>query len=495
MKADSKTLEKLFLIFLGILFVYYLFLASNTPFLGEDESIYHYEGQLLSQSKYPSFFATGNPNVIPIFMPLFYASLFSILGSSLALAKISSTFLGFLTILLVYLIGKKINIYVGIFASGVLLSIVLFTHYMLIAYVDVPIAFFSALFTYALLKMDSFKKAMLTGIILALSFYAKDSGFFLFTVLISYAALLYVKEKNTKYLKLSLVAAVISIILFVPFLVRNIYYFKYPYSLAFNIFFPNLTSSSISSSFLPQLSNLFDFAGAFGWIALVLAVLGSAYVAFNPEKFKHKEAFLSLFILLLFIVVYTIGYFSGKVILAESRYLLILFPQMSLLGGYFMWSIKEKSKYSMIILIPIFLFGFYSSISIANSTASSTRYPSNYIEALQWIKSNTQENSIIFTAYGGSVRYYADRDIVWSSIKEFPQLMTTQNSTYIYDVLKNSNVSYILIWRSIISQDYIIPGSNIAGVFTYNFLNTVSSDSKHFNSTYQNQDNVIFKLL
>jgi hypothetical protein len=279
-------------------------------------------------------------------------------------------------------------------------------------------------------------------------------------------------------------------------LMRNIYYYNYPYSLAFDIFFPSPASSAISSSYIPQLSTIFDFAGAFGWIALILTIFGSTYVVLNSEKFKHKEAFLSVFILLTFIVVYTVGYLSKIVVLSDPRYLLILFPQLSIIGGYFMWALKEKNKYFIIILIPIFLFGIYSSMVTANSVSSSVRFPSDYTDALNWIKTKTPKDSIIFTAYGGSVRYFADRNNVWSSsIKEFPDMMATTNSTYIYNVLKNNNVSYILIWNQIISQNYIIPGSNIAGVFTYNFLNTVNNDNKHFNVTYQNQNDIIFKLL
>lgn len=487
-------IELIFISFLIVLGIYYMYLATQTAFLGEDESAYYYEGQLFSQSQYPTF-SSGNPNVLVAFVPLFYASLFLVFGSSLALAKIASVIFGFLTIILVYLVGKRINIYVGIFASGILLTMVIFTQYMLLAYVDVPIAFFSALFIYAALRMDSVKRAIVVGIILALAFYTKESGFFLFIAMITYAVLLYVKEKNTRYLKLSLLAAIISLIIFASFIIRNVYLYKYPYFFMFNIFFSNPSVSSISSSFLIQLSSISDFAGAFGWIALILVILGSTYIVLNPEKFKYKAAFLSVFTLLIFVLVYTVGYLLGKISIDDPRYLLILFPQIALAGGYFMWALKEKNKYFLLIMIPIFLFGVYSSVATANSIASSTRFPSNYIDALKWIGTNTPKDSIIFTAYGGSVRYFADRSIVWSYIKEFPTLMTTQNSTYIYDILKKNNVSYILIWNGIISQNYIIQGSNIAGVFTYNFLNTVNGDSKHFNATYQNADDIIFKLL
>jgi len=494
MKIDTKLLEKVFLIFLAILFIYYLFLASKTNFLGEDESFYYYEGQLFSQSQYPTFLRLGTSNVFAVFVPLFYASLFSIFGSSLVLAKMISTLFGFLTIIVVYLIGKKINFYVGFFASGILLSMMLFTNFMLIAYVDVPTAFFSILIFYAALKMDSVKSAILTGAILALSFYTKDSEFFLAVVLILYSILIYIKEKNVKYLKLSLIAVMISIILFSPYVIKNIYYYNYPnflaFNIIFNIFFHIPSPHSVTQSFIQQISSISDFAGALGWIATIFAIFGTVYIILNPKRLEHRITLLSVLAILTFLSYLTITMF-----VSESRYLLIIFPQIALIGGYFMWALKEKNKYTLLILIPIFLLGVYSSIIIADSTSSSVRFPSNYTDALKWIKTNTPKDSIIFTTYGGSVRYFAGRDIMWSSMKEFPTLMTTQNSTYIYDTLKKYNVSYILIWNQVISQDYIVPGSNIAGLFTYNFLNVVNSDSNHFSSAYQNQDDIIFKLL
>ena len=108
-------------------------------------------------------------------------------------------------------------------------------------------------------------------------------------------------------------------------------------------------------------------------------------------------------------------------------------------------------------------------------------------------KTNTKEDSIVFTAYGGSLDYFAERNVIWV-IDEFPDVMHTSNSTYIHDTLKKYNISYILIWRGIVAQDYIVPQSNLIGAFTYNFVNVVSQDQENFDAVFQNQDNIIFKL-
>jgi hypothetical protein len=149
----------------------------------------------------------------------------------------------------------------------------------------------------------------------------------------------------------------------------------------------------------------------------------------------------------------------------------------------------------LVIIIPILIFGLYSSAIVAVSTSQSQRFPTNYVEALTWIKGNTPKGSLIFTTYGGTTRYFAERNNFWQNVNEFPDVMTTTNSTFIYQTLRKYNISYILIWRGVLAQDYIIPQSNIAGVFTYNFLNTVVNDTQHFSVTYQNQDNIVLKLV
>ncbi len=139
------------------------------------------------------------------------------------------------------------------------------------------------------------------------------------------------------------------------------------------------------------------------------------------------------------------------------------------------------------------VFSLYSGIITAVNTSNTSRYPQSYIEALTWINENTPEDSIIFTTYSGSVKYFAERDNVWN-INEFPEIMKSTNSTYIYETLKKYDVSYILIWRSLVSQDIVVPGSNILGVFTNNFVDKVLNDKDHFDIAYQNSDNVALKL-
>ena len=160
-------MEMIFVIFLIVIGIYYIYLSTQTAFLAEDEATYFSLGKELSNLQYPTTDSSNNAITAPLFIPLLYSALFMILGASLILAKVITAIFGILTLIVVYLIGKKINFYVGIFSVFILLSITLFTQFMLIAYVDVPIAFFSALSVYMISRIDSKKSSILAGLVIA----------------------------------------------------------------------------------------------------------------------------------------------------------------------------------------------------------------------------------------------------------------------------------------------------------------------------------------
>jgi hypothetical protein len=229
-----------------------------------------------------------------------------------------------------------------------------------------------------------------------------------------------------------------------------------------------------------------NYYDTFGYISLVLVIIGSIYVLL----LKEKKLYLPILLIALFLLAFN---YRGSSQIMDPRHLSIIFPQFAIIGAFLLDKIYERNNKAVFIIIAIVIFSVYSSVTLALATSSGQRYPQDYIQAMSWIKTNTPNNSKVFTAYTGSLSYYADRSNVWI-IDEFPNVMTTQNSTYIYNTLKSYNISYVLVWRGILADKYIIPESNLLGAFTYNFLQVVSNDTKHFNVTYQNQDNIIFKL-
>jgi len=363
---------------------------------------------------------------------------------------------------------------------------------MFIVYVEIPIAFFSVLATYFFLTLNSVKKAILTGTILALSFYTKQTGLFLIAGLVIYAIFL----KDKKYFKLTLIAILISIILSSAYLIRNIIFYKYPYVYFLNYFFQRPETESAWEGVTAQMlsSPMFtiqSYTSNMGWLLVTLIIFSISW--FLVSKKVPKDQLLFLILSFSFLTLYYIFYFSNLSV-TEPRNLFIIFPQLSLLGGFFLWKLKNYYKYSFLLILLIVILSLQAGLTTAINTSSSQRYPDDYIEALKWINQNTNNNSIILTTYSGSVKYFANRDTIWG-IKELPDLMLNSNSTYIYEIMKKYNVSYILVWRGVLSDRFIIPESNLIGVFTYNFLENIINDDTHFNITHQNQNNIIFEVL
>ncbi len=494
--VNNKNIEIVFLIAIIILSVFNVYLASKTAFLGEDEALYNYLGEQISELKYDAY-AAGKQNIAPPFMPVLYSTMFLIFGSYLSVAKAVTAILGFLTLLMVYIIGRKINIYVGIFSVAILLLMTLFAHMSMLTYVDVPTAFFSVLLTYMVVNLDSNKKAVTLGVLMGVSYFVKVSTVYIIMIFMLYSVYLFISKKNRQHFRLSLISLGVSVLVILPIILRNITLYNYPFFIVLDILFPasyGVGWTGIGALTLSQVIDLNFFVSAFEWIPLVLSIFGSIYV-FSERKKTPAIIQFSTMLFLLFVLMFTVLYSLGKTI-AESRYLLIIFPQLALTGGYFLYELKERNKYLLILLLPLVAFAFYSNVSVGLATSESTRFPANYIQALEWVKNNSPQDALIFTTYGGSVRNYAHRDNIWVEISEFAKIMTTDNATYVHDILKRYNVSYVVIWRGVVAESYVVPHANLAGVFSYQFVRATTTNATDvFKSVYQNEDNIVLQVV
>jgi hypothetical protein len=499
MSKYDKYVEMSFILFIIVLGFFYVYLASNTQMLGEDEGGYVKQAKDFASMTYPADPYGYVPSPL---MPLFYSISFLAFGYSLGAAKAVVALMGMLTLLMVYLFCKRVDktSFLGVNAFGlasvsILLTITYFTHFMLIAYTEIPIALFSILIVYVLMDMKDTKSAVLVGSIMGISYYVRNTTPLIFpAALIIFALVRYFTKKDKQFLKLSFIACLVAAALIAPFVLRNIALFNFPYIEGLNSFFkPNVTLFPAweTSDIIKSLSISTNFFDVFGYIALFLGIFGIVYLL----QEKNEKMFFMTSLLALFLLVFFIRTALGTGI-GDPRYFSVVFPEVALIGGYFISKVSAVRKYLPLILVMFFVYSVITSASIAVSTQQSQRYPSNYVDALNWLKQNTAPSNLIFTAYGGSVNYFAGRNSIWASnMNDFPDIMHSTNSTYIYDRLKSYNVSYILVWRGVLSSDWIIPQSNLIGVFTYNFVTQVDNDKTHFNATYSNQDNFIYKLL
>lgn len=488
--------EQLPLIFLLILGIVYGYFALTTNLLGEDEVVYVDLAKSFAKGIYPSWWGRQPVNYSPL-LSFIFTPFFFIFGPSLAIAKLIVSIFGIASLFMTYKLCKKMipddrwGLF-GVFSMFMLLSIPLFSHFILLSYNEIPIAFFSILFLYVFLDLKDKKHALYLGIVISLAFYMKASAIFFPATLVLFALF----RRNKTLIKLSILVLIVFAIGITPFILRNLYLYQYPGVEGLNFFFKTplisaqwvYDAAKTISPVTPGMINPFDI---FSMITFSIGVFGIVYSILS----RDSNMAMPIFMLCLFIIIFSITNTLG-ILITEPRYFSIIYPQLAIVGGFFLYKTSKEWKYATyILLIVIIIFSMNTSFSMAYSTSTNQRYPNDYIKALQFIKQNSEPEDLVFTAYGGSVSYYADRRNVWA-MDEFPEIMTTKNSTYVWDMLRNKyNVSFIFIWRGIFAEDYIIPGSNIIGVFTSNFYTVVSNDKEHFQMVYSNANEAIWEVL
>lgn len=347
LKDIEKNIQLIFIIFLIVLGIFYIYLAFNTSMLGEDEATYFYVGKEISQGNLPLYIA-NLPLTIPLFVPLAYSIPFILFGSSLGLAKAITAIFGILTILTVYLIGKKINIWFGLFSALLLLSLPFFSHFSLISYVEIPIAFFSAIIIYIFLNMRNYKDSILAGVVLCLSFLTKASGLVLIMAALIYAVFFYLARKDKKYFKLTLIAIVIAALFSSALALRNLIAFHYPFFEGLNLFF-ELPKQYESPSWIGEITKtisqkvaLQDYFSLFGIPLFFLIIFGFSYFAVELPKSDDKNIKLFLMTSIIFLIFLILFIYLSSTTGVDPRYFSIVFPQIALIGGYFLYQMKEK---------------------------------------------------------------------------------------------------------------------------------------------------------
>jgi 4-amino-4-deoxy-L-arabinose transferase-like glycosyltransferase len=464
--------------------------------LGEDEWIYMELGENFANLTYPAHNLNGGASAIPPLVSLLYAIPFIVLGANLWLAKIITALFAVGTLIVTYLFGRELSpdnkkfSVAGIAAVSLILTSSLFSNMSMLAYVDVPIAFFSMLYAYLFTKTKSLKSAIALGAIGGVAFFMKVSSFILPMSLFIYALFMYFQDKDFKKLKYFMISIATTAAMVAAFALRNMLLFSYPYVEGLNLLFKAPPDAIYwgGADITKILSPTVDIMGTFSTASIFFFVIGLIYAYLT----KNKKAIFPLLITALFFALYFMRDFLGMGI-GDARYFIIIFPQFALIGGYLFSALSERNKYFILATVAVLALGFYISFSTMLGTSQSVRYPSNYVEALTWLKSNTDPSATVFTAYSGSVHYFANRNSIWA-VSNFPDIMTATNSTDIHNMLKAYNISYILVWRGIVAENYIVPESNLIGAFTTNFVNTVYNDNTSFTSVYQNQDNIIFKV-
>lgn len=182
-------------------------------------------------------------------------------------------------------------------------------------------------------------------------------------------------------------------------------------------------------------------------LGMVMFPLIIIYNSAKEKKFKLKTSEITLvFWLLLISVLLTQG----------LRFILLFSVPVIVCGGYAFGSLLEmalqKDKIIIVIILGFALLYAYSGISNAVEIAKYPPENENWLEAMEWIKENTDENSMIATwwDYGHLISYYGRTNHADGAhcpeyecqiydhndrIQDMGKILTTNNETEAKDIL------------------------------------------------------------
>jgi len=491
--VNEDFLGTVFVFFCIILFSLYVSFTTRVQVLGEDEVGYWRTAKEIYEHRFTGFTFDGQPMTAPLMLPILSAMLFPIFGEQLFVLKAISTIFGLLAVISMYYAVKKVKgIMPAILTTSLMMAIMLFSHFLLIAYVETMIVFFSSFIILMMTKERTLRNAVILGTAIALALFAKNSAMLLFPVVFLY--FIWAKE-HKEHKRFILVAMLIPIAIWSLFIVHNLMVYRIPAIFMLDDIWFRIFGNPYPATSLPEFKSvarvvLPDLVPNIGAIPMLFMCIGFFY-AYNETEKITKISFFAIAIFILASAFYSFSY--------EVRYVAIIFPFLVFMVSGYWNGIKEYTqkinKKWVFYLVTLVLTAYFirESFNTVQATSNMQRWQPQYIEGLYWIRNNTSPDATIFTAYGGSVYYYADRNYTWVTSK-FPEIMRSNDTQTIYNDLLEQKVDYIYIWQGIIGADYVLPASNLYGIFSYNFLNEIQNDPMHFTQVYANEIGVIFKV-
>ncbi len=304
-------------------------------------------------------------------VPFFYGLIFKVFGESRIYIQIFTTLLFSLSTVLTYLIGKKLwNADTGFYAGLMLLGIPYLYSQVPLMLVDVPAMFFLLLAIFSFLSVLEKGKAwriLLSAVAIALAFYSKYSMWLMLSVLIV-IALTY--RSALPDLKTSV------------YLYRIIYILGVTVLLIGTVFAYNFDSMSEQISLLlayqkPGLRRWGEsFLSTFFFQIHPLISLAAAYSVYEAWR-KKDISYLGVIWLVAFVFFFRIR---------RIRYIIMVFPMLTLMASYGLQRIGQKAAVRFIVLsvvafsIAVGVFGYLP--FLRKNSAANIERAGRYLDSL-----------------------------------------------------------------------------------------------------------------
>lgn len=377
----------------------------------------------------PKFFAYGNFPLYLLaaagFVFSFFDPVFSQYGGIHIVGRAISVLFDTGSIIIVYLLGLTLfNRKVGVFAS-LLYAFSVFPIQLSHFYaVDTLLNFFMLsflLFLILFVKKQKTKLAILGGVLLGLSLATKISALFLMIPLFMSFIIVLAKHPTKKvfsrtllhYILITIVAAFIFFVT-QPYALINFDEFIKQTSLQSRMgsdpfVFPYTLQYVGKIPYLYELKNIFLFG--MGPVIATICFAGILFAGYKLLKDFKKQ------IIPLLILSYGLFYFLvfGKFAVGWMRYMLPVYPILSLFGGYLLFETtqklnkitKDKTVNKLLLLLFLLVVSIYPFSFLSIYTKPNTR-----IQATEWMEKNIPPGSTIAVEHwddalpvGGGGRY------------------------------------------------------------------------------------------
>ncbi len=326
---DEKTDKFLIalIVVISVLRILSVFTISNNDLIFDESSYMNIARGLTEGLDYGYIPGEGYSDAYrPPVYPLTVSFFFSMFGSNEFVARTVSSVFGVLSILVIYFLGKELyGKRIGLLSSLILSSVPTYWFYSSKALVEGMFIFLVTLFLYTFYSSLGKKKYMIpSGILLGLIFLTKYTGgvlvvFFVLFILIWKRDLL-----KSKYLYLSLIAALLTI---VPWISFNLRVYGTPFGSGMFLFGKNLGAGMFANFNLYYL--------------LALVIETSLFLPFIAigfyTMFKNKDKNFLPFVLLFLIFIIPLSFFEVK----RSRYILGLLPVLTVTAAYSFEQLKK----------------------------------------------------------------------------------------------------------------------------------------------------------
>lgn len=392
-------------------------------------------------------------------------------GPSVVIAQAYQAAFYFLLILITYMVALEMyGSREALYSALIVGTVPMITSLSIILHIDVPIALFSTLCFFLLIK----KRFFWAGVAFGVMFLTKRNSYFL---IIPYILILLqlsegrAGEKAKSLVKFVMTALVINL----PDLIFRVRHFP----LKFFYEFPPLPPSpqyiakDFQVTFYDQASIIQQPLNIAKYLGLVLLLPIGVYIA--KRSYSKKDALL-LFPIALYILFFIIFFREGLII----RYLSPIVPLMAIFSSVGLSSVKARWVRHLVVALAL-----AQLLGSAYYVYDNRKIPQSIKTGYDYVRQHIPESAHLLSSKNRLV-YYTNRYVLWYSylsVREMPYLFWKANEAEAIDILRKYEISYLFVEKDSVYDD---SKTRHLGGYPKTFMQKISTFPR-FELIYENE--------